>query len=141
MLNMAKERNGTLMVGAWIERERARPFIEESEGSHGRKSEIIRVRREDLDSRSLTLTVPVRDERDRPKSGKARMLPITRELAKAIEKCASGPEGLVVGREVWTTPDQLSKLLGPVWLAAGVTGGVRLHRLRHYWASALHRGS
>lgn len=105
-----------------------------------RRGEIIRVRRGDLDARSLTLTVPVRDEVDRPKSGKARMIPITRELAKAIEKCASAPEALVVGRAVWNTPDQLSKLLEPVWLAAGVTGGVRLHRLRHYWASALANG-
>jgi integrase len=105
-----------------------------------RRGEIIRVRRGDLNTRAMTLTVPVRDELDRPKSGKARMIPITRELKKAIEDCASGPAGLVVGREVWSTPDRLAKLLETVWLAAGVTGGVRLHRLRHYWASALANG-
>jgi len=103
-----------------------------------RRGEIIRVRRGDL--AGLTLTVPVRDEIDQPKSGRARMIPITRELAKAIEKCTSDPDGLVVGRPEWNTPDQLSKLLEPVWLAAGVEGGVRLHRLRHYWASALANG-
>jgi integrase len=103
-----------------------------------RRGEIIRVRRGDL--HRLTLIVPVRDESDRPKSGKPRMVPVTRELAKAVAACAGQPEQLVVGREVWNTPDQLPKLLAPIWLAAGVTGGVRLHRLRHYWASALANG-
>jgi integrase len=102
-----------------------------------RRGEMIRVRRDDLDADKLILTVPVRDAKDRPKSGRARMVPITRELADAIEECATEPESLVVGRAVWNTPDQLTKLLADVWASAGVTGGVRLHRLRHYWASAL----
>ena len=68
------------------------------------------------------------------------MIPVTRELAKAIEKCASDPDALVVGRAEWTTPDRMVELLKPVWLAAGVDDGVRMHRLRHYWASALANG-
>ena len=103
-----------------------------------RRGEMVRVRRGDL--HGLTLTVPVRDEKDRPKSGRARMIPITRELKKSIEECANDLDALVVGREEWETPDQLAKLLKPVWLAAGVEGGARLHRLRHYWASALANG-
>jgi integrase len=102
-----------------------------------RRSEMIRVRKGDLDARGLILTVPVRGADDQPKSGKPRMVPVTRELAKAVAACSGKPETLAVGREVWTQPDQLAKLLAPVWLSAGVTGGVRLHRLRHYWASAL----
>ncbi len=95
-----------------------------------RRGEMIRVQLKHLDARSQTLFVPDR------KSGRSNLVPITRELAKAIKACASDPEALVVGRPEWP-PDQLAKLLEPVWLAAGVTGGVRLHRLRHYWASAL----
>ena len=96
-----------------------------------RRSEMIRVQLKHLDARSQTLFVPNR------KSGRSNLVPITRELVKAIKECASDPEALVVGRPEWNTPDRLAELLAPVWLAAGVDGGVRLHRLRHYWASAL----
>lgn len=99
-----------------------------------RRSEMIRVRLHHLDAPSQTLFVPDR------KSGRSNMVPITRELAKAMKACASEPEAFVVGRDVWNFPDRLAELLEPVWLAAGVTGGVRLHRLRHYWASALANG-
>lgn len=102
-----------------------------------RRTEIVRFRSDDYHAASKTITVPVRDEDDRPKSGKARSIPITDELVKAIEACGAKPGERVVGKDVWNTGDQLPVWLEDVWVAAGVTGGVRLHRLRHYWASTL----
>jgi integrase len=84
-----------------------------------RRGEMIRVRLKHLDARSQTLFVPDR------KSGRSNLVPITRELAKAIKAGTSDLEALVVGRLEWDTPDQLAKFLQPVWLAAGVEGGVR----------------
>jgi integrase len=102
-----------------------------------RRSEIVRFAGEDYDAKSVAITVPVRDQEDRPKSGRARVVPITSELAKAIEACDPKPGERVVGKAVWNTADQLPVWLEDVWILAGVEGGVRLHRLRHYWASTL----
>lgn len=77
MLNMAKERNGTVMVGAWIDREQAEPFIDESKGSHGRKSEIIR---EMLHERY---------------EGKSSLSPLGRKIAAAFRSLEGSERGRV----------------------------------------------
>lgn len=99
-----------------------------------RRSEVLRVYRADLDARARVLEVPVRGAEDQPKTGRARRVPVTKRLVEALKACPG--EGPLVDLP---SPGMLTVWLRDVWLLAGLEGGTRLHRLRHFWATEMAR--
>jgi integrase len=102
-----------------------------------RLSEAIRARVDDADLERRVLTIPVRDEQDRPKSGKERKVPLTARLAEAIRQLSRSSGEFLIGRPGWKSRRSYAEWLEELWAEAGVEGTVRFHRLRHYWATEL----
>jgi integrase len=97
-----------------------------------RRGEIMRASKADFDPHQRRLHVPM------GKTG-SRWIPVTRRLARALDRCEPFSTGKYVCRPTWTDPTPLVGWLQDVWAAAGIDGGTRLHRLRHYWATLMVR--
>ncbi len=102
-----------------------------------RLGEVLRFRPEDLDAKRRTVTVPVRSETDLPKSGRSRVLPVPDRLVQVVGRLEALPGGRLIGDEDWGTTTPLHGWLRPIWQMARLKTGVKVHWLRHCWASNL----
>lgn len=104
-----------------------------------RRAEVAQVRADDIEDGIGGALIRVRG-----KGGKVRVIPISDELALAVE---SGPAGHTRGapRTGWLFPGSDDGHLSPRWVgklcAEALPGGWTMHTLRHRFATRAYRGS
>lgn len=107
-----------------------------------RRGEMPRLRGQDFRLQDFDggcwgwITVAIRSEKDRSKSGRARQVPIlTQRLHDALRALWPG-EGKPLLRGIRTAAG-LRHVADQIWRTARLPGGAQLHELRHRWITRL----